>query len=199
MATLGQQLRAAREAKGVSETEAGAATKILTRMIVAMESDDFSVMAAPTYAKGFIRLYAGYLGLRPEPLVDAYMSQYAAAPKPLIDVESQLEQNRRKPHAPGSVLKELTGKFSSLKRPAAPSGKAPGGLQPYVVKDIRMLAAGAAVVLVITVLLVSVSNCARRRAAEKRLQPPAETSSRALLDEQRMDLYLVDSGKIERR
>ncbi|MBM4152622.1 MAG: helix-turn-helix domain-containing protein, partial [Kiritimatiellaceae bacterium] len=62
MATLGQQLKAAREAKGVSEYDAGIATKILTRVIVAMESDDFSGMAAPTYAKGFIRLYADYLG-----------------------------------------------------------------------------------------------------------------------------------------
>ena len=30
-----------------------------------MERDDFSRMAAPIYAKGFIRLYAEYLGLDP--------------------------------------------------------------------------------------------------------------------------------------
>jgi len=69
MATIGEQFKAAREAKGASESEAATATKILTKIIVAMEADDFSVMAAPTYAKGFIRLYAEYLGLDPDPLV----------------------------------------------------------------------------------------------------------------------------------
>lgn len=102
MATLGQQLKAAREAKGVSESDAGSATKILTKLIAAMEADDFSAMPAPTYAKGFIRLYAGYLGLDPEPLVDEYISRHAPGRRPLINEESQLEQNTRRP-APFAV------------------------------------------------------------------------------------------------
>lgn len=199
MATLGQQLKAAREAKGVSETEAGAATKILTRMIVAMEADDFSVMAAPTYAKGFIRLYSGYLGLDPEPLVDAYVAQYAAAPKPLIDEESQLAQNRSNRPSLSAVFKWIPEKINPLKWLRVPAGKFTGGLKPYVVRDIRALAAGAAVLLVILILIVSVSNCARRRAAAKSANPPAEAAVHALLDGQRQDLYLIDSGKIERR
>lgn len=199
MATLGQQLKAAREAKGVSETEAGAATKILTRMIAAMEADDFSVMAAPTYAKGFIRLYAGYLGLNPEPLVDAYMAQYASAPKPLIDEESQVEQHRRKQPSFGAVFKRIPEKFNPLRRLSAPFGKFSGGLKPYVVKDIRAAAAGAAVLLVVVILIVSVSNCVRRRTAAKPATPPPEAAVHALLDGQRQDLYLIDSGRIERK
>lgn len=195
MATLGQQLKAAREAKGVSESEAGAATKILTRIITAMEADNFSGMAAPTYAKGFIRIYAGYLGLNPEPLIEEYMAQHTAAPKPLIDEESQLEQNRRPPPSFAAVRKLIPA------RPNLPSWlRLPDftkNLQPYVVKDLRALAIGVAALLVLIVLAVSVSNCVRRHSAEKSTKQPAEASARLLLDKPLPDIYLVEPGKIE--
>jgi hypothetical protein len=195
MATLGQQLKAAREAKGVSETEAGAATKTLTRVIVAMEADDFSGMAAPTYAKGFIRLYARYLGLNPDPLIEEYTLRHAPGPKPIIKEESQLEQNSH-PQPAAAARKRIPVKFNPpawLRVPAFPKG-----LKPYVVKDIRTLAVGAAALLVLIVLAVSISNCARRHAAEKAARPPpAEAAARMLLDEKLPDLYLVEPGKIE--
>lgn len=107
MATLGQQLKAAREAKGVSESDVGRDTKILTKLIVGMEADNFSDMAAPTYAKGFLRLYADYLGLDSEPLVDEYLEKHAPGRTPLINESSQLEQNSRHPAAFDVNLKWL--------------------------------------------------------------------------------------------
>lgn len=198
MATLGQQLKAAREARGVSEQEAGAATKILTKTIVALEADDFSGIAAPTYAKGFIRLYAGYLGLNPEPLVEEYILQHApSAQKPLTDEASQLEQNSQKRPASALSLKWLPAKLNPmtwLRGPAKPFSK---GLQQYVVKDVRALAIGAAGLLVLIVLIVSASNCVRRNAAEKSAKQPAAAPARTLLDKPLPDLYLVEPGKIE--
>ncbi len=217
MATLGQQLKAAREAKGVSEHEAGLATKILTKMIVAMEADDFSVMAAPTYAKGFIRLYAGYLGLAPEPLIEEYMRRHASGPKPLMDENSQLQKNSRPPTSFSFNLKWLPVNFHpkawlgvpsrifskvwtlamrgrSLKSESTTAGN--GNKLPPV-KDIRLFAAGAAGLLVLVVLIVSVTNCARRHAADNPKQPPKETPARTLLDGGLPDLYLVEPGKIE--
>ena len=198
MATLGQQLKAAREAKGVSEYDAGIATKILTKMIVALEADDFSVMAAPTYAKGFIRLYAGYLGLNPEPLVEEYLQQHApSAMKPLIDENSQLEQNSRKRSAFAIKLKWLPAKINPLTWRRKSAQTASKGMPPYVLKDIRALAIGAAGLLVLIVLIVSITNCARRHAAENPAPPPAEAAVRKLLDKPLPDLYLVEPGKIE--
>lgn len=195
MATLGQQLKAAREAKRVSESEAGAATKILTRIIVAMEADDFSGMAAPTYAKGFIRLYAGYLGLNPDPLVEEYMARNTVAPKPLVDEASQLEQNRRPPPSFAAIRKRIPVKFNPPSWLRVPNFTK--GLKPYVVKDLRALAIGVAALLVLIVLAVSVSNCVRRHGAEKPAKQPAEASARLLLDKPLPDIYLVEPGKIE--
>ncbi len=198
MATLGQQLKAARQAKGISETEAGAATRTLTRVIVAMEADDFSGMAAPAYSKGFIRLYARYLGLNPDPLIAEYMAKYAPGAKPLVDEESQLEQNRRPSKAFTMGLKwRLPKKLNPLTWMNVPVKKITSHLKPYVLQDIRAVAIGAAALLVLIILAVSVTNCVRRHTATKPAQPPAETSSRKLLDRKLPDLYLIEPNKIE--
>ena len=198
MATLGQQLKAAREAKGVSAHDAGAATKILTKMIIALEADDFSGMAAPTYAKGFIRIYAGYLGLNPEPLVEEYVLRHAPSSlKPLVDETSQLEQNSRKRPAFAFSLKWLPAKLNPLTWLGGRAKKFSKGLKPYVVKDIRLLAIGAAGLLVLIILIVSTSNCVRRHVAEKSAKQPGAIPARTLLDGPLPDLYLVELGKIE--
>jgi hypothetical protein len=198
MATLGHQLKATREAKGVSAEAAGEATKILTRMIVAMEADDFSGMAAPTYAKGFIRLYATYLGLNPEPLVEEYITRHAPGPKPLVDEDSQLEQNRRGQSALKVRLKWLPGKFNPRAWLGAPVKKMTGGLKPYVLQDIRAVAIGGALLLVLIVLIVSATNCTRRHTKEKSVQQPTTAAAaRKLLDKPLPDLYLMEPGNIE--
>ena len=68
--TIGQKLKSAREAKGVSISEAAASTKILSKFIEAMEDDNFEKLSAPVYVKSFVRLYAGYLNLDPLPLIE---------------------------------------------------------------------------------------------------------------------------------
>jgi len=75
MATLGEKLRAARLAKGVSASEAAAATRLKVQIIEGLEDNNFSTIAATVYGKGFIRLYAEYLGLEPMPLIEDYLMQ----------------------------------------------------------------------------------------------------------------------------
>lgn len=201
MATLGQQLKATREAKGLSESEVGAATNILTKVIRALEADDFSSMPAPTYAKGFIRLYAKHLGLDPEPLVEEYLREHATGPRPLIDPSSQLEQNTR-PGKPVSVnVQKMFLKLPSgalLEKIKATFSKGWNALPGTAWKDIRVIAGAVAAFLVLLLLISSISNCARRRAADQPEAPaPKVPPARLLLDEPVPDLYLVEPGKIE--
>ncbi len=133
MATLGEQFKAAREAKGVSEADAGSATKILTKVIIAMEANDFSHMAAPTYAKGFIRLYAKYLGLDPEPLVEQYTQNHAGSPPRLVDHNSQFERNTRRHRGLPGPPKGAPPKGGAAK-PGKPLNDN-GSRQPGLAKD----------------------------------------------------------------
>lgn len=83
MESMGQQFRAARERKRINISRAAALTRIKVQHLEMMENDDFSHMPAPTYARGFIRIYAGFLGLDPSPYIKEYNERHlhpAASP-----------------------------------------------------------------------------------------------------------------------
>ena len=90
--TIGQRLSAGRQEKGVTVSEAAGATRILSKYISAMESDNFSVLSAPVYVKSFIRLYAKYLEMEDAPLVEDYQREYEAVSAPQLtdDVRKSL-------------------------------------------------------------------------------------------------------------
>jgi transcriptional regulator with XRE-family HTH domain len=102
MATLGQTLREAREKKGVTVAAAAAATRIKTAHIQELERDDFSRMAAPAYAKGFIKLYAEYLGLDSAPMIREYADLHAPRERPplIADEKAPDEETPLAPRAP---------------------------------------------------------------------------------------------------
>ncbi len=72
MESIGQILKAAREQQGRTIADAAQAIKAKQMIIQAMEADDFDELMAPVYARGFIKLYAEYLGLNPQPLLKIY-------------------------------------------------------------------------------------------------------------------------------
>jgi cytoskeleton protein RodZ len=72
LSTIGEALRSAREAQGKSLDEAAAATRIRSSYLAALEREEFGELGGNVYAKGFLRSYAGYLGVDPAPLLEAY-------------------------------------------------------------------------------------------------------------------------------
>lgn len=69
---IGERLRNAREARGLSLDEIEAATRIRRRYLEALENEAFDQLPGGAYAKGFLRNYASYLGLPAEDLVGMY-------------------------------------------------------------------------------------------------------------------------------
>ena len=63
IATVGEQLRAAREAQGLSIEDVAASTRIPTRHLASLEMSDWSALPAPTYSVGFAKNYATAVGL----------------------------------------------------------------------------------------------------------------------------------------
>jgi len=61
--TVGEQLRAAREAKGLSLEDVAAQTRIPQRHLASIETGDWDNLPAPTYTIGFAKSYAGAVGL----------------------------------------------------------------------------------------------------------------------------------------
>jgi transcriptional regulator with XRE-family HTH domain len=77
---IGEALRSAREAQGRSLDEAAAATLIKPSFLEALEQERFGDLGGSVYVKGFLRAYAGHLGLNPAPLLEAYRAQERPEP-----------------------------------------------------------------------------------------------------------------------
>jgi len=68
----GTILKRCREYHGASIEEAAEATKIAVYHLKALEDDQVKEFANLTYLKGFVRIYAGYLGLNPDDMIRLY-------------------------------------------------------------------------------------------------------------------------------
>src|SRR5260221_10891193 len=62
--------------RGVDFAQAELATKIRGKYLRALEEEQFDVLPAQTYIKGFLRTYAEYLGLDGQLYVDEYNSRF---------------------------------------------------------------------------------------------------------------------------
>lgn len=73
---IGEILAEARNKLGKNIKEVEFETKIRAKFIGALERDDFDCLPGSVYARGFIKTYAVYLGLDPEPLIQQYKLLY---------------------------------------------------------------------------------------------------------------------------
>lgn len=72
MDEVGSLLREAREAKGLTLAEAHEGTRISTQYLEALENGQYDLLPTPVHTKGYLRNYARFLDLDPEPLVIRY-------------------------------------------------------------------------------------------------------------------------------
>src|SRR3990170_6808885 len=86
---LGETLQRARQARGITVEDAERATRIPRRYLEALEQENFSILPAPVYARGFLRSYAGYLGLNPADLLPFFPVGHVEEPQlePLPEVK----------------------------------------------------------------------------------------------------------------
>jgi cytoskeleton protein RodZ len=66
MAGLGEDLRAAREARNLTLSDISERIHIRTVYLQNLEREDWKAIGAPVYVRGFLRTYARFLGIDPE-------------------------------------------------------------------------------------------------------------------------------------
>ena len=76
MFEIGNSLHEARLRQSLDFPEIEQATKIRAKYLRALEDEQFDVLPAQTYVKGFLRSYAEYLGLDGQLYVDEYNSRF---------------------------------------------------------------------------------------------------------------------------
>jgi len=105
-ATLGAGLRATREASGRSLIEYSVITRVHTRFLKALEEGDFSALPSRVFSIGYVRAYAGALGLDEQLAVERFKRESPDASVPLqAPVGVAFEDVRRySPRLIGAVL-----------------------------------------------------------------------------------------------
>ena len=99
-----------RAEKKISLAEAQSITKINKKFLEAMEEENFKLIPTKVAAKGFLKIYALYLGIDPKMLLDEYE---AIAPE-----EKPLQKVPPKPPAPDTIkaTKNLLSRFKFSRR-----------------------------------------------------------------------------------
>ncbi|MET7382736.1 RodZ domain-containing protein [Streptomyces sp. NPDC005526] len=80
--SIGQTLRQARIAAGLTVDDVSSATRVRTTIVHAIESDNFAPCGGDVYARGHIRTLAKAVHLDPAPLLARYGAQHGAGPAP---------------------------------------------------------------------------------------------------------------------
>ena len=78
MFELGNSLREARSRQGLGYPQVELATKIRAKYLRALEEEQFDILPAETYVKGFLRAYSEFLGLDGQLYVDEYESRFVS-------------------------------------------------------------------------------------------------------------------------
>ena len=204
---IGIRLRRARIQQGIELDQASKGTRITTQYLEALERDaPPDAFPAPVYARAFLREYAQWLGLDPEPLVDSYVEDHPEQEAPLVlltPVQKMPGRWARRSLPAISIAVLLTLVVVSTRSEAPPRAQAPSGPSPV---------ASAAPVIgmtptspeplqgqILLALRVVESPCWVRVTSDKReviqttLRPGVEETFTA---SRRLDLWLGNAGAV---
>jgi cytoskeleton protein RodZ len=90
MDELGHILREARENKGLTLAQVQSEIRINSKFLHALEEGEYHRLPTPVHVRGFLRNYARFLGLDPQPLLDRYEVRQKEKPAPPpIDIRQE--------------------------------------------------------------------------------------------------------------
>src|SRR5262245_12272845 len=93
---VARELRAAREARGLSLADAANATRIWERYLGALEANaPLEEFPAPAYARFFLRNYAEFLGIEPDGIVREFVQDHPAKEQPVLRTVPYARPKRR--------------------------------------------------------------------------------------------------------
>ena len=181
MDTLGVWLRQAREAKGSTLEETAAATRIRARFLEALEAGDFAAFTGgDVQVRGFLRIYARYLGL---PL-DEVLARYNAEVHGVETVPPSATARTQPLSAARAPTRPMA--FDPARAPTRPMTFAPPSVPVSTSRprwlSIERLMIGGAVLVALLAIVIGVGYVISRSRGEEAAAPtPASGTTEAAL------------------
>src|SRR3954467_5724089 len=149
--TFGERLKRERELRSITLEDMANSTKIGTRMLHALEDEEFEKLPGGIFNKGFVRAYAKYLGLDEEQAVTDFLAaenaastgiRLAADPEPAVDNGNNGDAAAKKSRRERSKeLEAIAARRESDKKKNPPLNPSEAGNKIWVVFAIICLVA----------------------------------------------------------
>jgi hypothetical protein len=168
MESLGVWLRQAREAKSATLKEAEATSRIRARFLELLEAGDFAAFpGGEVQIRGFLRIYARYLGLSP----DEVLARYEAETRPAEAVPPSVPP--QKAPAPPPVRSDTA--------PVAPEAHPTVALTPQPRRLHTEIVMIAGIVLIVLLVAITAVGYVISRSTSEEASPTATTPAQATL------------------
>ncbi len=109
MPTLGEELKRRREERKISLADISEATRIGTRFLKAIESDNYSILPGGIFTRSFIRAYAKQVGLNEDEAVARYQLQVTGQA-----AETQPQQSQSQPE---QIVRQIAPPEKQARKP----------------------------------------------------------------------------------
>ena len=103
MSLLGERLRQAREARGISSLQVEIETRIRANVIQALEEGDFESLPPEPFLRGLIRSYSNYLGVDSQEMLDLYVADFTPSVPPSTATRQPSNNPRNASPPPDSI------------------------------------------------------------------------------------------------
>ncbi|WP_350302045.1 helix-turn-helix domain-containing protein [Peribacillus frigoritolerans] len=111
---LGNRLKEAREAKGLSLEDLQELTKIQKRYLIGIEEGNYSMMPGKFYVRAFIKQYCEAVGLDPEEIFEQYKSEVPSVYSEELPEQLSRVQSRKTLPAGDSKVVEMLPKILAV-------------------------------------------------------------------------------------
>jgi cytoskeletal protein RodZ len=112
--SVGQKLRQAREEQGHTLDDVAEVTHIRLHYLQAMEVGDFDALPSPVQKRGFLRAYAGFLGLDSKPLLEALERGPEPVFSPLVEETPAVQEPPAVPQEDEITPGKAEAKFAEI-------------------------------------------------------------------------------------
>src|SRR6185369_13740529 len=113
MPTLGEELRHKREQQGITLADIADATRIGTRFLKAIETDNFSTLPGGNFTRSFIRAYAKHVHMNEDEAIALYLQQVSEPntdqqepQTATINRSASIESQKKQPTSPSIAPKQ---------------------------------------------------------------------------------------------
>ena len=173
MPTLGEELRQKREQRGISLAEISEATRIGTRFLKAIETDNFSILPGGIFTRSFIRAYAKHVGMNEDDAIGLYLQQIAG---PGADQQEPPAEAAAQPPTPAEEPSKRAAPPKLVPQKSAPTSDRSRRFEPVTFRPSPSrtswptIVIGAGIVVFIAIIVIALVKQLNQGAGENESQ-----------------------------